>query len=116
MSRYSSQLPAYVAQAVGPFATPISASLLGVTGSALSRFENGSRRPSAELIVGADVIFGHSAKDVFPAFHHTIERSIVSHARAMHKKLKSKTDNTSREKLRLFTEIIDRASQAKLDI
>jgi transcriptional regulator with XRE-family HTH domain len=95
---------------------PDLAMLLGVTGSALSRFENRSRHPSAELIVAAEVIFGHRAKDVFPRFFHDIERTIVERSHTLYKSLESKTDKTSREKLRLLTEIIDRASQSTLGI
>ena len=95
---------------------PDLASLLGVTGSALSRFENLSRRPTAELIIGAGVIFGHGPKDVFPAFYHDIECTIVDRARAQHDRLESQTDPTTREKLRLLTEIIERASQPTLNI
>ncbi len=95
---------------------PDLASLLGVTGSALCRFENRSRHPSAELFVGAEVIFGHRAKDVFPRFYQDIERAIVDRARALFKKLERKTDKTSREKLRLLAEVIERASQTTLDV
>jgi transcriptional regulator with XRE-family HTH domain len=95
---------------------PDLASLLGVTGSAQCRFENLSRRPSAELIIGAEVIFGLAPKEVFPAFYHDIERSIVGRARAMYAHLELQSDPTSREKLRLLTEIIERASQTTLAI
>jgi len=95
---------------------PDIASLLGVTGSALSRFENLSRRPNAELLIGAEVIFGHGARDVFPAFYRDIERTIVGRARAQHDRLESKADPASREKLRLLSEIIERASQSTLNV
>jgi transcriptional regulator with XRE-family HTH domain len=95
---------------------PDIASLLGITGSALSRFENLSRRPNARLIVGAEVIFGHGAKDVFPAFYRDIERSIVNRARTQYARLESKADPASREKLRFLNEIVERASQATLNV
>ena len=95
---------------------PDLASLLGVTGSAMSRFENRSRRPPAKLIIAADVIFGRGAKDVFPGFYHDVERGIVKRARTQYDRLQSHTDATSRKKLRLLTEIIARASQATLGI
>ena len=66
---------------------PDLASLLGITASALCRFENLSRRPTAELIIGAEVIFGHGAKEVFPALYRDIERDIVNRAKARHKRL-----------------------------
>jgi len=95
---------------------PDLASLLSISGSAQSRFENLSRRPTAELIIGAEVIFGHGPKEVFPAFYHDIERAIVRRARSQYARLESQTDPASREKLRLLTEIIERASQSKLDL
>ena len=95
---------------------PDIASLLGITGSALSRFENRSRRPNARLIVGAEVIFGHGAKDVFPAFYRDTERAIVNRARRQHTRLEHKADPASREKLRFLSEIIERASQTTLNI
>lgn len=95
---------------------PDIASLLGITGSALSRFENRSRRPNAKLIVGAEVIFGHGAKDVFPAFYRDIEGAIAKRARTQHDRLESKADPASREKLRFLNEIIERASQTTLNI
>jgi transcriptional regulator with XRE-family HTH domain len=95
---------------------PDIASLLGITGSALSRFENRSRRPNARLIAGAEVLFGHGVKDVFPAFYRDIERAIVNRARRQHDRLESKADPASREKLRFLNEIIERASQTTLNI
>jgi transcriptional regulator with XRE-family HTH domain len=95
---------------------PELASLLGITGSALSRFENLSRRPNARLIVGAEVIFGQNAKDAFPAFYRDIERTIVNRARVQHRRHESKTKPASREKLRLLHEIIERASQTTLGV
>ena len=95
---------------------PDLASLLGVTGSALCRFENLSRRPTAELIIAAEVIFGHGPRDVFPALYRDIEQSIVGRAQAEHDRLERQTDPTSRKKLRLLTEIIERASQITLNI
>lgn len=95
---------------------PDLATLLGITGSALSRFENLSRRPSAELIIGAQVIFGHSPKDVFPAFYRDIERTIVARARAQHGRVESETAPATREKLQLLTDIIERASQTTLNL
>jgi len=114
----SHQLPSYLhtLRKQWGLSQPDLAALLGITASALSRFENLSRRPTAKLLVGAGVIFGHDTKDVFPGFYHDIERSIVDRARAQHDRLESKNDAASSEKLRLLTEIIERASQITLDL
>ena len=92
------------------------AALFDLTPSALSRFENRSRRPSVDLVIGAEVIFGHSAKEVFPALYREIEHDIVGQARALYKGLEGKSDDAAREKLRFLAEIIERASQTKLDV
>jgi transcriptional regulator with XRE-family HTH domain len=89
---------------------PEMAALFDVTGSAMSRFENLSRHPTIELLIGAEVIFGQTAKDVFPAIYQDIERDIVERARALRDDLKSRTDPASQKKLRLLSELIKRAN------
>jgi hypothetical protein len=54
--------------------------LLGIDGSALCKFESLSRRPTIELAVGVEVIFGHPTKEVFPAFYGEIEKAVVDRA------------------------------------
>jgi transcriptional regulator with XRE-family HTH domain len=95
---------------------PELAELLGIGVSALSRFEGLSRRPTVDLVVGAEVIFGYCAKDVFPGLYREIERKIVNRAKIMHKRLEAQNDPSLRDKLRLLDEIIDRASEATLDV
>jgi transcriptional regulator with XRE-family HTH domain len=92
---------------------PDMAALFDVTGSAMSRFENLSRQPTVELVIGAEVIFGQSAKDVFPALYQDIERTIVDRARVLRDSLKSRTDPVARKKLRLLAEFIKRAKATK---
>lgn len=92
------------------------ATLFDLTPSALSRFENRSRQPSGELIVATEVIFGHSAKDVFPAFYHEIEREVLERARVAYQRLESTHDPVAHQKLRFLTEIIERANQATLNV
>jgi transcriptional regulator with XRE-family HTH domain len=92
---------------------PEMAALFDVTGSAMSRFENLSRHPTIELLIGAEVIFGQTAKDVFPALYQDIERDIIERARALRDDLKSKTDPGSRKKFRLLNELIKRANAHK---
>jgi len=95
---------------------PELAALFDVTASAMSRFENLSRTPTAELVIGAEVIFGHSAKEVFPALYQDIARRIVERARVLQSSLEPRTDSATREKLRLLDEIIERIEPTKLPI
>ena len=89
------------------------AALFDVTGSAMSRFENLSRHPTIELLIGAEVIFGQTAKDVFPAIYRDIERDIVERARVLRDDLKAKTDPASRKKFRLLNDLIKHANAHK---
>jgi len=91
------------------FSQPEMATLFGVTASAMSRFESLSRRPTSELIVGAEVIFGHNAKDVFPALYRQVEQTILLRACELQKALEHSNDPAREEKLRLLGEIIERA-------
>lgn len=95
---------------------PELAALLNLTGSALCRFENRSRRPTAELLVSAEVLFGHRAKDIFPGFYRAVERAIVERARAERKRIEALADASAAQKHRFLTEIIDRASQTTLGL
>lgn len=95
---------------------PELAALLGLTGSALCRFENRSRRPTADLIIGAEVLFGHDPKDIFPGFYKSVEHAIVARARAEHKRLEGSGNAGTARRLRFLSEIIDRASQLTLDL
>jgi transcriptional regulator with XRE-family HTH domain len=89
------------------------AALFDVTRSAMSRFENRSRRPTVELVIGAEVIFGQTAKDVFPALYQEIERTLVDRARALRESVKSRTDPVARKKAHLLSEFIKRAEATK---
>lgn len=95
------------------FSQPDMAALFDVTGSAMSRFENLSRHPTVELVIGAEVIFGQSAKEVFPGLYQDIERAIVDRARVLRKSLKSRTDPSARKQRRLLTVFIERAQATK---
>jgi len=95
---------------------PELAALLNVTGSALCRFENRSRRPTAELLVGAEVLFGHGAKEVFPGFYRGVEHAIVERASAELIQLKSAADSSASQKRRFLTEIVERSSQPTLGL
>lgn len=95
---------------------PELAALLNLSGSALCRFENRSRRPTAELIIGAEVLFGHGPKDIFPGFYRTVERAIVERAHTERKHLEASADASTAQKIRFLTEIIERTSQTTLGL
>jgi len=108
-------LPSYLhtLRKQGGLSQPDMAALFDVTKSAMSRFENLSRQPTVELVIGAEVIFGKSAKEVFPALYQEIERIIVDRARILRDSLKTQSDPVARKKLRLLAEFIKRAEATK---
>ena len=89
------------------------AALFDVTKSAMSRFENLSRQPTVELVIGAEVIFGKSAKEVFPGLYREIEQIILDRARILRDSLKTKNDPVTRKKVRLLAEFIKRAEATR---
>ena len=85
------------------------ATLLGISESALSLCETQARPPTVNLILGAEVIFGKSARDAFPALYAQTERNIMRRASAFSMRLEEKPDDASDQKLRLLAEMIERS-------
>ena|ERR1700726_3449859 len=92
------------------------AMLLGISGSVLCKCESLSRRPTMELAIGAEVIFGHPMREVFPAFYAEIGRAVAERARAQCNRYKTRTKTAKGVKLRALDEIISRAGQTTLGI
>jgi len=90
--------------------------LLGIGGSALCKFESLSRRPTIELAIGAEVMFGHPMKEVFPALYGEIEKAIVDRARRRRDRYKARRKPAPSTRLRALDEIIARASQPTLGL
>jgi transcriptional regulator with XRE-family HTH domain len=91
---------------------PELAALFDISPSGVSRLENLSRRPTAEIIVASEVIFGHGAKEVFPGFYHATERKIVERSHTLYQELETRSDLAAREKLRLLMEIHERVESS----
>jgi len=92
------------------------AMLLGIDGSALCKFESLSRRPTIELAVGVEVIFGHPTKEVFPAFYGEIEKAVVDRACRLRGRYTARPKPATSTKLRTLDEIIARTSQPTLGL
>ncbi len=87
---------------------PELASLLGVTESALSKFETQALAPTKNLILGVEVIFGKSARDAFPALYAQTERNIMRCAATFSERLEANHDDAANKKRRLISEMIER--------
>lgn len=92
---------------------PELAGLLGISPSALCKVETLARRPSANLIVGAEIIFALPGEEIFPAAYREIGDAILNRARAECERLELLTDPISLQRLRLLTEIIERGEAHK---
>jgi transcriptional regulator with XRE-family HTH domain len=88
---------------------PELAGILGITESALSKFETQALEPTKNLILGVEVVFGKAARDAFPALYAQIERDIIRRAAAFSKRLDSEKGDGADTKRRLLTEMIDRS-------
>jgi transcriptional regulator with XRE-family HTH domain len=88
------------------------AALLGISVSALSRIERRTRRPTAELMVATEMIFGERAEKMFPGFYREIEREVAERAQARLELLKVKPSRKSRHQLDLLSETIKRANKS----
>lgn len=88
---------------------PDLAALLGMSDSSLCRFETLARPPTITLAIAAEVVFGHPVREIFPAFYSEVEDKIMKRARALHAELEAQPHLADFEKLRLLTEMIERA-------
>ena len=89
------------------------AELLGVEVSTVCKAETGARNPTIDLVLGAEVIFGHNAREIFPAAYEEVESEIMARAETLHEELQTRTDEPAQAKLRLLTEMIERANPIK---
>jgi transcriptional regulator with XRE-family HTH domain len=88
---------------------PELASLLGVSESALSKFETQALAPTKNLILGIDVIFGQGAREAFPALYAQTERNIMRRAAAFSERLETDSGDTANKKRKLLAEMIERS-------
>jgi transcriptional regulator with XRE-family HTH domain len=88
---------------------PELAALLGITESALSKFETEARKPTPNLMVGMEVLFGKSAREAFPAFYAHAERQIMKRACSFSERWEALPKSESDLRLRLVREVIERS-------
>lgn len=87
---------------------PELASLLGISESALSKFETQALAPTKNLFLGVEVIFGKSAREAFPALYAQTERNIMRRAAAFSERLEANRDDAADKKRMLLAEMIER--------
>lgn len=92
---------------------PDLAQLLDISASLLCKVESLARRPTARVILPAEIVFGIPAREIFPGAYSEIEHAIGQRARQLLNRLEKHSDPASVEKRRLIKEIIARLGQCK---
>jgi len=88
--------------------------LLGKQQEAISKYELQQVTPSTEVLIGAEVIFGGSLRDMFPRAYGDIEDEISVRAKALLNELERRPDIPASVKLDLLMQLIGRASKFRL--
>jgi transcriptional regulator with XRE-family HTH domain len=88
------------------------AELLGdISPSVISKYETLVRTPSAETMLGLQVVFGVEPHTLFPALSDVMRRAVIVKAVALGERLADKQDARSLRKRRLLDDMISRSQQ-----
>lgn len=90
--------------------------LLGVGKKAVWNYEARTRRPSRELLIAAEVIFGAEPRDIFPADYGAVEDQVFARAKELYARLEGRTDLQSLEKLKLLESMVQRAQASSPEL
>jgi len=72
------------------------------SGSIISRLEAQQRQPSLAECFGFEVLFGRSAKELFPTLFDTVEEEVMRRAYELYERLQGDPSKTVRDKLATF--------------
>jgi transcriptional regulator with XRE-family HTH domain len=82
--------------------------LFSLSPTALSRFESRARRPSVDLLLGTEVVFGVPPRTAFPGLYREIEEQVMARARVLYERVEARSDLGAEDKLTLLLEMIAR--------
>ncbi len=85
----------------------------GVSASTISKLEKLNRKPSIDVLIGAEFIFGERARRLFPGVHSKIEAKITHQAALLAEELIDRTDKKSLAKRELLSAIAERVASDK---
>ena len=86
------------------------AHLLGLTAQvAISQYELNLRRPGADILIGSEVIFGTSIRELFPQVYDQVADAVLARAKALYGRLEARNDLSASMKLRLLSDMLQRA-------
>lgn len=89
------------------------ANLLGISASLLSKVESLTRRPTARVILPAEIVFGLGPDEIFPGAYRGIEKDVGQRARALRQQLKHRSDWAALEKSRQLKAMLRRIARVK---
>ena len=75
----------------------------------VSRCENHLSEPSVRLVVGCEVVFGLSARALFPALYGRVEDLVMERAAALDAQLRGHQDAVAERKRELLQAMVERA-------
>ena len=93
---------------------PELADLLGIGPSLLSKVESLDRRPTAKVILAAEIVFGVPARDIFPGAYHAIEHGVVERADSLRGHLNGKSGPAASVKRQMLQELMQRSSSKQV--
>lgn len=87
--------------------------LLGLSSQAsVSQYESASRHPSASVLIGAELLFGIPARELFPKLYDEIEREVRFEA----EKLERRIATSRRERRKPLRALLSRLIRPSLTI
>lgn len=92
---------------------PELAELLGIDPTLLSKLEALSRRPTARVVLAAEIVFGLPARDIFPGAYSDMAGGVMHRARALREQLAHQSGPAAAEKRRLLKDMVKRIGGSK---
>jgi transcriptional regulator with XRE-family HTH domain len=83
----------------------------GKSGTAVSRLEQGRRRPSLAAAFALHILFGTDPVEIFPALFAEIERAVLARAYDLYERLQGDRSKAARMKLDFLEEMFARAKR-----
>lgn len=90
--------------------------LLRISPAMVSKLERLERPPSKAVIIGTEVIFGASPRDVFPSFYERVEAKVMRQAAVLYERLEGRQDQLSKEKCRALLGMIKRVRSVETNV
>jgi transcriptional regulator with XRE-family HTH domain len=85
------------------------AELIGASASVVTKYEDGSRLPPLLPLIALEVVYGTTARQLYPHLFATIQDQVMRRAAKLDRKLARKTDDESTRKRRHLSRMVERA-------